>query len=216
MRKAPRRLLLDSFLVSISGLMLAAPAMAETTITAPGDLEVRGHGPEPDALMNHYALENSTPFQLQILRGFCSGSNTCLGGADDGDFCATNADCDVGTADLPVRRDRVVRCGRQHDRRSRRVHRRRLRCRRVARQRRHLQRRHRPWPAPARVATTRTAAGRGRSGVQHTAVRRLRAGSRQLSCCAIRRRSSSTTWCRRRPRSASASTSSTAVAAATS
>ena len=63
---------------------LAGLAMADSTITEPGDLEVRGHAPEPDALMNHYALKNSDPFQVLFIRGVCSSKNFCIGGAGDG------------------------------------------------------------------------------------------------------------------------------------
>ena len=75
MWQASRRCLLASSFFAVSVGVVAA-GQAATTITAPGDLDVRGHGPEPDALMNHYALENSTPFQLLIFRGFCSGNST--------------------------------------------------------------------------------------------------------------------------------------------
>src|SRR5262245_55359028 len=95
MRKASRFRLVSLLAVGAASV-IATRAAAQPPITAPGDLDVRGHRPEPAALMNHYALENSTPFQLQILRGVCSGSNLCLGGADDGAACATNADCDGG------------------------------------------------------------------------------------------------------------------------
>lgn len=78
-------------------LFFPATVFADSIITEPGDLEVRGHGPEPDALINHYALENSTPFQIRIIRGVCSNNtNLCVGGADDGMACAQNSDCASG------------------------------------------------------------------------------------------------------------------------
>ncbi|MEJ8568057.1 M23 family metallopeptidase [Elongatibacter sediminis] len=85
------------FLIAVLLLALCGPAGAGSVITEPGDLEVRGHGPEPDALMNHYALENSTPFQIRIIRGVCSSNtNTCVGGGDDGAACAVTTDCASG------------------------------------------------------------------------------------------------------------------------
>ena len=89
--------LIKSVFAFASLLISTFPAMAASVITEPGDLEVRGHGPEPDALMNHYALENSTPFQIRIIRGVCSSSsNLCIGGADDGMVCAVTTDCASG------------------------------------------------------------------------------------------------------------------------
>ena len=88
---------LSRALIALILLFHAPWAMAASTITEPGDLEVRGHGPEPDALINHYALENSTPFQIRIIRGVCSSStNLCVGGADHGDACAATTDCASG------------------------------------------------------------------------------------------------------------------------
>lgn len=84
-------------LIFVISLSMPGKGFAASTITEPGDLEVRGHGPEPDALINHYALENSTPFQIRIIRGVCSSSsNTCVGGADDGMACTETADCASG------------------------------------------------------------------------------------------------------------------------
>ncbi len=66
-----------------------------TLITAPSDLVVDGHGPEADALIEHYPLENGIAFHFRFMRGVCS-DNACIGGADDGDFCSTNDDCTAG------------------------------------------------------------------------------------------------------------------------
>lgn len=88
---------LTSYLCGALLTLLSGSVMAASIITEPGDLEVRGHGPEPDALINHYALENSTPFQIRIIRGVCSNStNLCVGGADDGMACAADTDCASG------------------------------------------------------------------------------------------------------------------------
>ena len=90
-------LLFRSIFFAMTLSLFTMTAMAASTITEPGDLEVRGHGPEPDALMNHYSLENSTPFQIRIIRGVCSTStNLCVGGADDGMACAVTTDCASG------------------------------------------------------------------------------------------------------------------------
>ena len=77
--------------------VLSGLGMAASVITEPGDLDVRGHGPEADALINHYALENSVSFQLAFFRGVCSSNtNTCVGGAEDGLPCASTPDCASG------------------------------------------------------------------------------------------------------------------------
>jgi len=81
-------------LFSVCLYLFTAITVADSTITAPAELDVRGHGPEPDALINHYALENSTPFQIRIISGVCSSnSNTCVGGMDDGEACEVHTDC---------------------------------------------------------------------------------------------------------------------------
>jgi hypothetical protein len=77
--------------------ILAGLAMAASVITEPGDLDVRGHGPESDALINHYALENSVSFQIRFIRGVCSNnSNVCIGGTDDGLPCTSTPECASG------------------------------------------------------------------------------------------------------------------------
>jgi hypothetical protein len=97
MARIPPLSLVRFISVTLLTSIVTTTGWAETVITAPGDFVVTGHGPEPDELMNHYALENSTPFQFRIATGVCSGStNLCVGGADDGDACATNADCTSG------------------------------------------------------------------------------------------------------------------------
>ncbi len=90
-RNAIRILAAIAIASAVAGLV-----MATTVITEPGDLDVVGHGPEPDALMNHYALENSVSFQVGFRRGVCSSSNVCIGGGDDGAACNTSLDCSSG------------------------------------------------------------------------------------------------------------------------
>ena len=48
--------------------------------------------------MNHYALENSDPFQIRFIRGVCSSSSgLCVGGAGDGTtMCVETTDCPTG------------------------------------------------------------------------------------------------------------------------
>jgi peptidase M23-like protein len=76
-----------------------ANANASSIIEQPAasDLYVVGHGPEAKALIEHYPLENAVAWQFQFIRGVCSGStHKCLGGANDGQSCVSNAGCASG------------------------------------------------------------------------------------------------------------------------
>ena len=76
--------------------MLAVAGTAETTLTVPGDLEVREHRPEPDALMNHYALKNRRPSSSRSFAVSAPAATNASVAPTMRDFCANNAACDSG------------------------------------------------------------------------------------------------------------------------